>query len=138
MGTSSFTAMHQWRHEHQAAGMARLTSVTIFPVFSRLSLYLVFLKSFQSQVSWGLGTISADLFGNACSSKRVRMCLGSLHGRAAASLTVLFSHTFISPCLGSRRGFWRLFLPFAWIVTAVVTSAIPGHSCFCQGCLSWQ
>jgi len=53
LGSSSLVGMPEWRHQHQAPGpaTARLTSGNIFPVFSRLSLDLIFLKSFQSQVS---------------------------------------------------------------------------------------
>lgn len=89
-GHQRFVAMPQRRHWHQALGpgTARLTSLTIFPVFSRLSLYLVFLNSFQSQVSWGLGTFAIEIFGDACPSERVSTALGSLHSRAVAPLAV--------------------------------------------------
>lgn len=76
--------------------------MTVFPVFTGLSLYLVFLKSFQSQVAWGLDNISTEVFGGGTyPSERVSVGLDTLRGRAVAPLTVLFSPTFISPCLGS-------------------------------------
>lgn len=89
-GHQRFVAMPQRRHRHQALGpgTARLTSVTIFPVLSRLSLYLVFLNSFQSQVSWGLGTFTTEIFGDACPRERVSTALGSLRSRAVAPLAV--------------------------------------------------
>lgn len=113
-GHQRFMAMPQRRHRHQALspGTARLTSVTIFPVFSRLSLYLVFLNSFQSQVSWGLGTITTELFGDACPSERVSTALGSLHSRAVAPLAVFSPSHFYFPLPRKLKRVLVAFLAF--------------------------
>lgn len=100
MGTSCFVAMNASvetpaQGTRPWEGQAHFSD--IFPVFSRLSLHLVFLKSCQSQVFWGLGTMMPELLGDGCSSERVSLGLGSLHSRAVAPLPVLFPPTFIFP-----------------------------------------